>query len=359
MDEMSRVKAVCFVHPVLNSTSSMKSAKFFLVLFLFFICSQTAKADWVKRESNSLAWFYDVYFLSENKGWIAGSGGTLLVTIDGGKTWKKEKDFTSDTIRGVYFTDENNGWLLCERDIYSLGSSAPSYLLKTSDGGAHWERIEFGDDKRKRIAKVFFNEKGSGAAIGEGGVYFALDDNKKTWKKMPSTVRYLMLDGIFTDDSHGAMVGAGGTILFTEDAGLSWNKSSVFGNSKAKLNSVFFINQKTGWTVGTQGKIYQTFNGGKVWREQNSNTVKDLTDVFFCNTAEGWAVGEEGLILHTTTAGNIWKITEPKVKHKLEKVFFTGKKGWAVGFGGTILSYTERNAKNIESSTAPKLKTRN
>ena len=362
---MSRVKAIInpvrFVHPVLNSTFNMKSVKFSLILFLFFVCFQTARADWAKQESSSLAWFYDIYFLTENKGWIAGSGGTILTTIDGGKTWKKERDFTSDTIREVYFTDENNGWLLCERDIYSLGSFAPSYVLKTSDGGARWERIEFGgSDKRKKIAKIFFNEKGSGAAIGEGGVYFALDDNKKTWKKMPSTVRYLMLDGIFTDDSHGTMVGAGGTILFTEDAGLSWNKSSVFGsNSTAKLNSVFFINQKTGWTVGTQGKIYQTFTGGKVWREQNSPTAKDLTDVVFCNTAEGWAVGEEGLILHTTTAGNIWKIVEPKVKHKLEKVFFIGKKGWAVGFGGTILSYTENTAKNIESSTAPKLKTRN
>ncbi len=81
--------------------------------------------------------------------------------------------------------------------------------------------------------------------------------------------------------------------------------------------------------------------------------------MFFCNTAEGWAVGEEGLILHTTTAGNIWTIVEPKVKHRLEKVFFVGKKGWAVGFGGTILSYVEGMAKNNESSMPPKLKTRN
>ncbi len=175
---------------------------------------------------------------------------------------------------------------------------------------------------------------------------------------MPPPVRYLMLDGIFNDDSHGAIVGAGGTILFTEDAGLSWNESNISGDSNAKLNSVFFINQKTGWTVGTKGKIYQTFNGGKVWREQNSNTAKNLTDVFFCDTAQGWAVGEEGLILHTTTAGNIWTTIEPKVKHKLEKIFFTGKKGWAVGFGGTILSYIEGAAKNSESSI-PKLKARN
>lgn len=336
----------------------MKSVKFILVLFLLTSFFQTARADWVKQESNSLAWLHDVYFLTEDKGWIAGSGGTLLATVDGGKTWKNEKNFTADNIRQVYFTSDKNGWLLCERDIYSLGARAPSYLLKTSDGGAHWERIEFGGDRRERIAKVFFGENGAGAAIGESGAYFALQDDKKTWKKMPAPVRYLLLDGIFTDDSHGALVGAGGTILFTEDAGSSWNKSNVSGGSSAKLNAVFFINQKTGWTVGSQGKIYQTFNGGKQWREQNSNTSKNLTDVFFCDTAEGWAVGEEGLILHTTTAGNVWNIIEPKAKHKLEKIFFIGKKGWAVGFGGTVLLYDANSEKNGASSVPPNLKQR-
>jgi photosystem II stability/assembly factor-like uncharacterized protein len=65
------------------------------------------------------------------------------------------------------------------------------------------------------------------------------------------------------------------------------------------------------------------------------------------------------LILHTATAGNVWKISEQKVKHKLEKIHFVGKKGWAVGFGGTILFYEEGAAKNKESLTPPTLKTRN
>lgn len=329
------------------------------ILLLFFCCFQTARADWVKQESNTLAWFYDVFFVNQNRGWIAGSGGTFLTTIDGGKTWKKERNFTDDTIREVYFTDEKNGWLLCERNIFNLGASAPSYLLKTSDGGAKWERVEFNGDRRERIAGIFFNAHGSGAAIGERGAYFSLQNDGKSWKKMSLPVRYLMLDGVFSDDLNGAMVGAGGSIFFTEDGGLSWNKSDVPQNSETKLNSVFFVNQKAGWTVGTQGKIYQTFNGGKVWREQNSATAKNLTDVAFINTAEGWAVGEDGLILHTTTAGNVWKTIGSKVRHRLEKVFFAGKKGWVVGFGGTILVYDENSAGNVLSPLPPKLKVRN
>ncbi|MGI8640995.1 MAG: WD40/YVTN/BNR-like repeat-containing protein [Pyrinomonadaceae bacterium] len=327
-----------------------------LLVFLFLVCFQTAKAGWVKQEANTLAWLHDVYFINENKGWIAGSGGTLLATADGGKVWKKIINFTEDNIRQVYFTDENNGWLLCERNIYNRGANSPSYLLKTSDGGKSWETINFTGNGRERIVKIFFNKNGFGLAVGEAGALSALQNDKKTWKKSPSPMRYLLLDGVFTDDSHGAIVGAGGTILFTEDTGLSWNPATVSGKSDAKLNSLFFINQKTGWTVGTNGKIYQTLNGGKFWREQNSTISLNLTDVFFNTTSEGWAVGDEGTILHTTTAGNVWASENTKSKHKLEKVFFIGEKGWIVGFGGTILNYDTTKINNF--STKPQLKQR-
>lgn len=337
----------------------MSSAKNILLLLLLLACFQTTNADWTKQNSNTLAWLRDVYFLNEQTGWIVGSGGTFLTTTDGGKNWIKKKDFIEDNIRQIYFADEQNGWLLCERNLFSLGENSPSYLLKTVNGGVSWDRIEFTDNQRKRITKIFFTKNGSAWAIGEGGAFYAMQDDKKTWKRSSSPVRYLLFDGIFTGDSHGVVVGAGGSILFTEDAGLSWNKASVLGNPETKLNSVFFLNQKNGWTVGSQGKIFQTVNGGKTWREQKTNIAKDLTDVFFSSSAEGWVIGDEGTILYTATAGNVWTTVTTKAKHKLEKVFFTGKKGFAVGFGGTILAYDDIN-KNLNSVLSPpQLRTRN
>ena len=337
----------------------MRSAKIFLLLLLFSACIQTAKANWVKQNSNTFAWLQDVYFLDEQTGWIAGSGGAFLTTTDGGKTWTQKKKFIEDNIRQVYFADEQTGWLLCERDLFSLGANAPSYILKTDDGGVSWSRIEFADNQRKRVTRFFFTKSGSGMAIGEGGAFFAMQNDGKSWKRTASPVRYLLFDGTFTDDSHGVIVGAGGSILFTEDAGLTWNKASVSGNSEAKLNSVFFLNQKMGWTVGSQGKIFQTVNGGKTWREQKTNITKDLTDVVFNNSAEGWAVGDEGTILFTATAGNVWTPVNLPVRHKLERVFFVGSKGFAVGFGGTILSYDKSNKNANSSLTAPQLRTKN
>ncbi len=104
---------------------------------------------------------------------------------------------------------------------------------------------------------------------------------RKNGKNKRPPIRYLLLSGVFTNESHGVIVGAGGSVLFTEDAGATWNQSTVFGESKAKLNAVFFINQKTGWTAGEKGKIFHTINGGKTWREQNSGTLKDFNRRFF------------------------------------------------------------------------------
>ena len=215
----------------------------------------------------------------------------------------------------------------------------------------------YGQAGRERITKIFFDKNGIGWAIGESGASFVLQDDKITWKKEPSPISYLMLDGIFTDDSNGAIVGAGGSIIFTEDSRLIVESSDNCWKIVTKLNSLFFINQKTGWTVGNEGKIYQTINGGKFWREQNSTVKTNLTDVFFKNTAEGWAVGEDGTVLHTKTAGNVWMTENVKSQHKLEKIFFTEKKGWIVGFGGLILTYEASETDKF--TVKPQLKLKN
>ncbi len=194
-------------------------AKKITIVVFCLLCFQTARAaEWTAQKSDTLAWLHDVYFVSENKGFIAGSGGTLLATADGGKSWTKRNVYTGDAIEQIHFTDENSGW-----------------------------------------------------------------------------------------------------------------------------------------TVGTEGKIYQTVNGGKSWRAQASNVTLDLTDVFFLNTAEGWAVGDDGAILHTTTSGNVWTPVESNTKHKIERIFFNGGKGFAVGFGGTILSFDKAKINDGATAAKPQL----
>lgn len=317
----------------------MKKINKIFIPFLCFLCFQTVNAGWTKQNSGTLAWLKDIFFIDANKGWISGSDGTLLETVDGGKNWKQNKKFTGDTIRQIYFSDSQNGWLLCERDRFTRGANMPTYLLQTNDGGANWTKSEFAKEGREFISKIIFDKYGNAVAFGEGGSFFTLQKSGQIWKKNPSPARYLLLDGFFNDETKAVVVGAGGTILFTEDSGASWNYANLSGDRQTKFNSVFFINQRTGWAVGSNGKIFETIGGGKNWFEQKTPTTDDLTDVFFVNTAEGWAVGDKGQIIYTRTAGNVWVTEKSGINRRLEKVFFNGKKGWAVGYGGVILSF--------------------
>jgi len=296
-------------------------------------------AEWRKLNTKTLSWLKTVHFADTDNGWIGGTGGTLLVTADGGRTWRQKTKFTEDTIREIHFFDKSTGWLLLERNVFTLGSKSPSYLLKTTDGGENWTQVDFENKQRQRITNVFFAKSGFGLAAGETGALFGLEDDNYSWKKLLAPSSYLILDGVFSDNLRGTIVGGGGSIFFTEDAGASWNQAFVSGKSNSKLNSVYFADSKHGWTVGSSGKIYQTINGGKFWRGQRSNTNENLNDVYFHNNANGWAIGDNGTILKTTSGGNTWRSVKLNSNSKLEKMIFNGNKGWIVGFGGTIIFY--------------------
>ena len=79
----------------------MRSIKLLSILVILLCGFQSARADWVKQTTNSFAWFHDVYFLNDAKGWIVGDDGVILSTVDGGTTWTKErKIMMKDTNRG-------------------------------------------------------------------------------------------------------------------------------------------------------------------------------------------------------------------------------------------------------------------
>lgn len=327
---------------------------------LILLCSfVAAKADWHKRNLSTFAYFRDIFFVNESKGFIVGSDGVMMITADGGATWSMRPKFTTDAFLQVYFTNENTGWLLCERNIYNRGKEPTSYLRKTTDGGLNWEKIEFEDAGRERVTKLLFRSDGSGRAFGEGGIFYELQDDGITWKRYRTAIHFLLLDGAYSDNAIGAIVGAGGTIMFTEDAGLTWDKATLLGDADARLNAVYFGGAKAGaWAVGSRGRIFHSNGGARLWRQQQSNVTADLNDVTFTSATNGWAVGENGIIVRTRDGGNSWYDVRSNVTHSLQRVFFNRDRGWAIGFGGTLLTYDDTPAIN-DPEVKPILKKRN
>jgi photosystem II stability/assembly factor-like uncharacterized protein len=337
---------------------SFRTSKFVFAAVILLCGFVGAKADWHKRNLNTFAYFRDIFFVNQSKGFIVGSDGVIMTSEDGGATWSMRPKFTTDAFLQVYFTDENTGWLLCERNVFNRGNEATSYLRKTTDGGRNWEKIEFEDAGRERVTKLLFRKDGGARAFGEAGIFYKLQDDGLTWKRYRTAIHYLLLDGAYSDNSIGAIVGAGGTIMFTEDSGLTWDKATLLGEADTRFNAVYFGGAKEGaWAVGSKGRIFHSTGGARLWRQQQSTVTADLNDVTFTDAANGWAVGENGIIVRTRDGGKSWFDVRSNVTHSLQRVFFNNDRGWAIGFGGTLLYYNDLPSVN-DTNAKPTLQKR-
>ena len=317
------------------------SAACFL-LSAFCLLPSAYSASWTRQTSGTMAWLHSVYFLDQNRGWVAGSNGTLLKTIDGGATWNKVSTFTRDTLRDVYFADDNHGWLLAERDLLKLKTNdeARSYLLRTNDGGQTWQRVLVKtSDANVRLVRMAFADNQHGLLVGETGTVFATSDAGAHWLLQASPTKHLLLGATFTDSAHAWLVGTGATIVKTSDGGATWFNATLRDGNEIRFNAASFATHNLGWAVGNAGQILTTVDGGRAWYPQRSNVDADLLDVKFVDAREGWAAGAEGVLLHTTDAGAHWTIESSGTSHALQRLFFTDRNhGWAVGFGGAILT---------------------
>ena len=167
------------------------------------------------------------------------------------------------------------------------------------------------------------------------------------WVAQTSGTEHNLNSVFFTDPSTGWTVGGAFgivTIVHTSDGGSTWVEQT--STSDWGLNSVFFIDASTGWAVGGEAfpganSILNTTDGGTTWVEQTSGATFSLREVFFVDALTGWVVGGGGTILHTTNGGDTWIAQSSGTPQWLRSVFFADTStGWVIGDDGTIIHTT-------------------
>jgi len=164
----------------------------------------------------------------------------------------------------------------------------------------------------------------------------------------------------FIDNNTGWAVGTEGIILNTTDGGTNWYPQT--SGTTEWLYSVHFANDTTGWAVGGVGTILKTTDGGTIWTPQTSGTSLWLNSVHFANDTTGWVVGNGfgnplRIILKTTDGGINWiPQTSGTTEHLNSIHFIDNNTGWAVGTEGTIL-YTTNGGEKWCSQTSGTIET--
>lgn len=226
--------------------------------------------------------FRSVYAFNAKKAVVANAGtpANILITGDGGMTWKlvyqnEHKDAFFD---GIDFWNEHEGI------IYGDPIDGKMLLLKTNDGGESWNEVASSPTLQKGEAS--FAASGTGVrcignakvVVATGGTISRLwisDDQGLTWNTVsPPIVQGESTTGIYSLASNGAIINlVGGDYtkpsmaikhnLYSLDDGTSWN--TPHEAARGYRECVEFISDDTWITTGPTGTDV-SYDNGKNWK---------------------------------------------------------------------------------------------
>jgi hypothetical protein len=157
----------------------------------------------------------------------------------------------------------------------------------------------------------------------------------------------------FTSYSTGISVGDNGTIIRTTDGGDNWsNLSPVTSN---RLYSVNFPNLNTGYIAGINGTILKTTDNGITWIIKSQPANDTLRSICFSDDNTGIVVGRNGSIFKTTDGGNNWQSKTTGITENLNAVrFMNPLDAYAAGNNNKIVK-TTNSGENWSLITLPPL----
>lgn len=272
---------------------------------------------------------YDVVFVDPQRGWAVGGGGTILATIDGGRTWRRQPVQLQENIYSVALVSPQEGWAVGEHGL----------LVHTSSGGTTW-------DPQPRPAatdlyRVRFVTPQVGWIVGEHAVILATRDGGRTWHRQFWGIKLPLRDIACFSPQECVIVGSAGTVLTTADGGATWTRrltpAGEYDNEV--MTDAMIARDGTVWAVGGSGKrnyLLRSNDRGKTWTIASDEPPNSPFRLFFWDARRG-VVGSD-LIALTMDGGATWLDGATPVTGMLQSLFFIDeRRGWAVGGRKSII----------------------
>ncbi len=313
---------------------------FFLSNMIVFSNAQSPEQTdqvWIEQDSGySEAILRDIDFVNDTHGWVVGQSsfgsgnGIILSTIDGGKSWSTQFSDDSQWFNQITIIDTNTLW------VAGMG-----ILATSEDCGTSWNYVVFENITTLFTTICFANETHGWASTNQQ-LFYSVDSgvtwNISTGWSYPDTIRRIYFhnpevmdaigfDGIYHSENGGSswelVFDKGGwavtfvsrtagwaiadNMLAETKTGTLWEEvpipsGSLFPSFRAPyLTDIQFVDELTGWIVGSQPAVMHTVDGGQSWYSQGVDIgVSRLMSVDFLNSTHGWTSGGNGLIFHTT-----------------------------------------------------------
>ncbi|HVF45937.1 MAG TPA: hypothetical protein VNA17_00075 [Pyrinomonadaceae bacterium] len=331
-----------------------------LLLIMFLVLG--IHGQWVKQAVDTTASFRGLSVVNEKIVWASGTGGTVIRTIDGGKTWNvisvpgaEKLDF-----RDIGAFDANTAYIL------SIGNGDSSRIYKTTDGGRTWKLQFTNADPKAFFDAIACWDRSNCIAMSDpvDGHYVLIStaNGGANWIRIVSNRMPAAKDGeaafaasgtcMITQGKNTAFLVSGGAdarVFRSDDRGKTWTVADapiIKGTAGSGIFSIAMKDSSNGIIVGGNyekpgeklNALAFTSDGGRSWRAaQGLGGYRSA--VAYIGKTSVVAVGTNGSDI-SADLGKTWR---PLGSENLNSVagysrgysFYT----WAVGPNGMIATY--------------------
>lgn len=233
---------------------------------------------------------YAVSCVTNSSGWVAGAGGFVAHTADGGKSFVTQSTPFSSSLRALSFADESLG----------VVAGDGGALAVTHDGGAHWTAQTSGTPASLRGAAIA-STTGLILVVGDGAALVISRDGGSSWQagSIPGAGN---LYGVAVEPGAGA-------VLAVDDAGAIWSSSDAARSfaraftAPAPLERVQMLPSGDAIAVGARGTVVARL-GTSSWSILPSGVTVDLhAGVIVPEDGELYVAGENGTLLESDDRG--------------------------------------------------------
>ena len=261
-------------------------------------------------------------WIDSNHGLMVTYNGELLTTTNGGQTWR---------LLSLGLTNS----FQCVRGIgsYEFVSGSFGLIAVSGDFGQTW--TFFPSNRTNTFYSLSLLTPFYGYAAGSGGLICAYDGTQWTSQATGTTVDFF---GVVAVGGTAYAVGGGGTICRWN--GTKWVTLNS-GASGITFYDVAFLNESFGYTVGSNGAIYRTTDGGASWVALGSGTTAKLRGIRIADLNTAWAVGEGGVVLQTTDGGAHWTAISIGRPANWFAIDFLNGRGIILGSGGSAYLFQQ------------------
>ncbi|WP_432831406.1 WD40/YVTN/BNR-like repeat-containing protein [Dactylosporangium sp. CA-092794] len=246
---------------------------------------------WRLLDSGSTARLRGLAAVSDTVAWASGTGGTVLRTTDGGRTWRSvgPPDTADLQFRDIEAFDARHAVAL------AIGEGELSRVYVTDDGGASWAETFRNTDPAAFYDCVAFSDRRHGLALSDpvDGHFriLATQDGGRHWAVQPVAGMPAALDGEFAFAASGTCLvtaarggadawfatggGSAARVFHSADLGRHWSVTAtpIPSGPSAGIYSLAFADRMHGLAVGgdfaaptaAPAAAATTRDGGRTW----------------------------------------------------------------------------------------------